>query len=296
MRSAIESEDSLKEEFQSANEEILSANEELQSTNEELETSKEELQSANEELTTLNAELRHKNSDLHDLSNDVSNLLNSTRIPVVMLDRELRIRRLTPMADKLLKVVPSDIGRPIADIKLNVDSPELEAMARRVLESLQPVEREVRALDGRWHSLNILPYRTQEDKIDGVVLALQDIDAVKNANEQLRKSAEFFRGVIDTVVEPLQVLDYEVRGITAKERFHNTFKVSSQDTVNRLLYSLGNEQWNIPRLRLLLEEILPKQRIVRNFAVEHNFEGIGVRTILLNAARLSPRCPEMRSR
>jgi two-component system CheB/CheR fusion protein len=111
MRSGIESEDALREGFQSANEEILSANEELQSTNEELETSKEELQSANDELNTLNTELRQKNDELHELGNDVSNLLNSTRIPVVMLDRGSRIRRLTPAADKLLKVVPSDIGR-----------------------------------------------------------------------------------------------------------------------------------------------------------------------------------------
>ncbi len=122
LRSAIESEDSLKEEFQSANEEILSANEELQSTNEELETSKEELQSANEELGTLNAELRNKNSELQDVSNDISNLLNSTRIPVVMLDRRLCIRRITPAATKLFKVVPADIGRPFADIKLNIEA------------------------------------------------------------------------------------------------------------------------------------------------------------------------------
>jgi two-component system, chemotaxis family, CheB/CheR fusion protein len=287
LRSSIESEDSLKEEFQSANEEILSANEELQSTNEELETSKEELQSANEELNTLNAELRNKNSDLHELSNDVSNLLNSTRIPVVMLDRELRIRRVTPMADKLLKVVSSDIGRPIADIRLNIDAPELESMIAGVLKSLQPAEREVRDLEGRWHSLNILPYRTQDNKIDGVVLALHDIDAMKGANEQLRKSAKFFRGVIDTVIEPLLVLDSGLRIIMVNEPFLRTFKVSSEETVNRFLYDLGNAQWNIPKLRTLLEDILPKRQIVRNFAVEHDFESIGPRTILLNAQTLS---------
>jgi two-component system, chemotaxis family, CheB/CheR fusion protein len=167
LRSAIESEDSLKEEFQSANEEILSANEELQSTNEELETSKEKLHSANEELNTLNAELRHKNDDLHELNNDISNLLNSTRVPVVMLDRGLRIRRMTPAADKLLKVVPSDLGRPIADIKLNVDLPDLEPLIAKVLDSLQPEERDVLDREGRWHCLYILPYRTQDNKIDG---------------------------------------------------------------------------------------------------------------------------------
>jgi two-component system CheB/CheR fusion protein len=192
LRSAIKSEDALREEFQSANEEILSANEELQSTNEELETSKEELQSANEELNTLNAELRNKNSELHDLSNDVSNFLNSTRIPVVMLDLGLRIRRLTPTADKLLKVLPSDIGRPLADIRPNIEASDLEQSVANVLKSLQPAEREVRDLQGRWYSLKILPYRTLDNKIDGVVLALHEVDAIKVASEQLRKSSDFF--------------------------------------------------------------------------------------------------------
>jgi two-component system, chemotaxis family, CheB/CheR fusion protein len=289
LRSAIESEDSFKEEFQSANEEILSANEELQSTNEELETSKEELQSANEELNTLNAELRNKNSELQELSNDISNLLNSTRIPVVMLDLGLRIRRLTSTADKLLKVRPSDIGRSLADIKSNLEAPDLERAIATVLESLVPMEQEVRDLDGRWVSLSILPYRTQENKIDGVVLALQDIDAIKRANEQLRQSAEFFRGVINTVVEPLLVLDGELRVIMANDPFLSTFNVSTEKTVNKLLYDLGNGQWNIPRLRTLLEEILPKHQIVRGFTMEHDFEDIGPRTMLLNAHTLSLR-------
>lgn len=287
LRSAIESEDSLKEEFQSANEEILSANEELQSTNEELETSKEELQSANEELNTLNAELRHKNDDLHELNNDISNLLNSTRIPIVMLDLGSRIRRMTPTANKLLKVVSSDLGRPIADIKLNVDLPELEPMIAKVLDSLQPEERDVQDRDGRWHCLYILPYRTQENKIDGVVIALQDIHAIKTANEQLNKSANFFRGVMNTVVEPLLVLNSELQVVMANEPFLTTFKASQEETVNRFIYSLGNGQWNIPKLRTLREEVLPKRQRVRNFEVEHEFEDIGARTMLLNAESLS---------
>jgi two-component system, chemotaxis family, CheB/CheR fusion protein len=283
LRSAVESEDSLKQDFQSANEEVLSANEELQSTNEELETSKEELQSTNEELNTLNAELRHKNNELQELSNDIANLLNSTWIPVVMLDRALRIRRVTPMADKLLKARPSDIGRPIGDIRLNIDAPEMESMIGGVLESLQPAECEVRDAGGRWYSLGILPYRTQDDRIDGVVLALQDIDPIKNANLQLEKSAEFFRGVVNTVVEPLLVLDTQLRVIMANGAFLTAFKVAADQTVNKFIYDLGNGQWNIPKLRLLLEEVLPKSQTIRNFMVEHDFESIGPRKILLNA-------------
>ena len=288
LRSAIESEDSLREEFQSANEEILSANEELQSTNEELETSKEELQSANEELGTLNAELRVKNGELHDLSNDISNLLNSTRIPVVMLDRRLYIRRITPSASGLFAVRPADVGRPFTDIKLNIDmtSRELELEIRKVLDNLQPVEREVRDLEGRWHALSILPYRTQDNKIDGVVLALQDIDAIKSAKDQLAKSNDFFRAISDTVREPLLVLDRDLRVISANESFLHTFQVSSEQTSNRLLYGLGNGQWQIPALRKLLERVLPEKQTVTDFEVEHDFETIGKRTMLLNARTL----------
>lgn len=286
LRAAVESEDATREEFQSANEEILSANEELQSTNEELETSKEELQSANEELNTLNAELRHKNTELHDLSNDMSNLLNSTRIPVAMLDRRLRIRRLTPSADKLLKVVPSDVGRSVSDIKLNVHVSDLEPMIAKVLNNLQPVERDVQDLEGHWHSLGILPYKTQDNKIDGVVLVLQDIDAIKAANEQLKKSTELLHGIINTVRQPLLVLDSDLRVVSVNDSFLHTFKVSREQTVNKFLYRLGNEQWNIPKLRAILEEVLPKDQAVINFKVEHDFMHLGLRKMVLNARRI----------
>jgi two-component system CheB/CheR fusion protein len=125
LHSAIESADAFKEEFQSANEEILSANEELQSTNEELETSKEELQSANEELNTLNEELRNHNVDLSQLSSDLSNLLDAIRIPIVFVGPDLRIRRFTPASSEIFRLLPSDVGRPITDIKHSLDVPDL---------------------------------------------------------------------------------------------------------------------------------------------------------------------------
>jgi len=284
LRSAIESEDSLKEEFQSANEEILSANEELQSTNEELETSKEELQSANEELTTLNAELRNKNNELHDLSNDILNLLNSTRIPVVMLDRRLYIRRITPAATKLFKVVPADIGRPFADIKLNIKesditSHDLELEITKVLDNLRPIEREVRDLEGCWHELRVLPYRTQDNKIDGVVLALQDIDAVKRSQQNLQT-------IIENIPTPLLVLDGDLRVRFANETFCATFQVSGEETVGQLLYLLGNEQWKVPALTELLEKVLPERKLVKNFSVTHEFPRIGRKTMLVSGRRI----------
>ena len=284
LRAAIESEDSIREDFQSANEEILSANEELQSTNEELETSKEELQSTNEELNTLNTELRSKNAELHNLGNDFSNLLNSTRIPVVMLDPRLCIRRITPAANQIVKATASDIGRPLADIKLNIEPSdlkprELEQMIASVLDSLQPSEREVRDLDERWHRLTIQPYRTEDNKIEGVVLLLHDIDAVK-------RSEQYLQTILEKVPTPLLVLDSNLGVRLVNETFCETFQVSRVETIGQMLYQLGNEQWNIPALTELLYTVLPQHKLVRNFSVTHEFPQIGWKTMLVSGRRI----------
>ena len=286
MRASAESEEALREEFQSANEEVLSANEELQSTNEELETSKEELQSASEELNTLNDELRSRNLELSRLIADLDNLITSVQIPVVMLDRDLRIRRWTPTADKLLNVVPTDVGRPVSDIRLNIKVGNLEQMVSTVMQTLHSTKIEVQDSQTRWHSFEIHPYKTVDNHIDGVVLALFDIDVIKKSNDQLKKSSEFFRGIINTVREPLLVLDSDLRVVAANRPFLSTFNVSSDDTIDKFLYRLGDEQWNIPKLRALLEEILPKSQEVADFEVVYDFPGIGPKTMLLNARRL----------
>ena len=284
LRAAIESEDSMREEFQSANEEILSANEELQSTNEELETSKEELQSTNEELNTLNAELRNKNMELQDLSNDIANLLNSTRIPVVMLDPRLCIRRITPAANRIVKATASDVGRPLGDIKLNIEPSDLtprdlEEAIRKVLDSLQPVEREVRDLDDHWHRLTIQPYRTHDNKIEGVVLSLLDIDAVK-------RSEQYLQTIIEKLPGPLLVLDADLRVKLANETFCETFQVRRRDTIGQMLYRLGKEQWNIPELSELLRGVLSQHKLVKNFSVTHDFPEIGWKTMLVSGRRI----------
>ncbi len=262
LRSAIESEDSLKEEFQSANEEILSANEELQSTNEELETSKEELQSANEELNTLNGELRNKNNELRDLSNDIQNLLNSTRIPVVMLDRRLSIRRITPAATKL---VPGSANRHWATLR------RYQAQHRRVghhvsgpragdekspgqLATSGAGSSEPGGLLARIERPSVSAL--QDNKIDGVVLALKDIDAVKRSQQNLQT-------IIKNLPVPLLVLDADLRVRFANDAFCTTFHVVSEETVGQLLYLLGNEQWKVPALTELLERVLPERKLVQ---------------------------------
>lgn len=283
LRATVEHQEELKEEYQSANEEILSANEELQSTNEELETSKEELQSANEELSTLNAELRSKNSELHGLTNDIQNFLNSTRLPLVMLDRSLRIRRASPAASAMFSVRPSDLGRPLADLRLNLEISDLEAITAGVLESLQPAEREVRDRDGRWYSLSVLPYRTQENKIDGVVLTLQDIEGIKTLAEDRRRSSDLFESMINAVREPVLVLDGRLRVLAANRPYLETFKALLDQTVGKVLTDLSHGVWDQPELRCILEE----RRETTNFKIEREFEHVGARTILINTRQLT---------
>src|SRR5262249_46384537 len=153
LQSVIEEQESTNEELKSANEEILSANEELQSTNEELQTAKEEAQSANEELATVNEELRSRNSDLARANADLLNLLGGVNIPIVMVGRDLRIRRFTPLAEKLFNLIPSDLGRPMGDIQPNLELADLPGLVAEVIDSLAPHEGVVRGKDGRWYSL-----------------------------------------------------------------------------------------------------------------------------------------------
>jgi two-component system CheB/CheR fusion protein len=186
LQALIEQQDGANEELRSANEEILSSNEELQSTNEELETAKEELQSTNEELITVNEQLQDRNLKLSQSTNDLNNLLTSTNIPVVMVGPDLRVRRFTAAARNSMNLLSADIGRPFTDLKASVEVPDVEKLIDEVIDTVQIRQREVRDREGRWHLLRIHPYRTSENKIDGAVILLLDIDEIKRAEESLR--------------------------------------------------------------------------------------------------------------
>ncbi|WKJ92247.1 chemotaxis protein CheB [Methylomonas montana] len=178
------------EELKSANEELQSTNEELQSTNEELTTSKEEMQSLNEELQTVNAELQVKVDDLSRASNDMNNLLNSMEIATVFLDNTLNIRRFTSHISHLFKVIAADVGRPLSDIVTDLECPELHTDAQEVLRTLMFVEKQIKARDERWFKVRIMPYRTQDNLIDGVVITFIDISETKKLEAELRISHE----------------------------------------------------------------------------------------------------------
>jgi two-component system CheB/CheR fusion protein len=176
LQAIIEEQEATNEELKSANEEIESSNEELQSTNEELETAKEELQSTNEELTTLNEELSNRNLEMMQLTSELSNLLASIQMPIVMVDIALTVRRATPAARGTFNILPTDIGRPLSELRPNIDVPDLEKILREVIETLSTRERKVRDREGREYLLRVRPYRTTDNKIDGAVLTLIDMD------------------------------------------------------------------------------------------------------------------------
>jgi len=183
LRETVEQYETSTQELKASNEELLAINEELRSATEELETSREELQSINEELTTVNHELKGKVEELAHANSDMQNLMNATAIATIFLDRELRIARYTPVAVSLFNFIPGDIGRPLSDLTPRLQYPELASDAARVLERLSPLEREVGMADGTWFLARLLPYRTMEDRIAGVVLSFINITERKRAEE-----------------------------------------------------------------------------------------------------------------
>ena len=191
------------EELKSANEELQSTNEELQSTNEELTTSKEEMQSMNEELQTVNHELQAKVDELSLASDDMKNLLNSTDIATLFLDGELKVRRFTSPTTTIIKLIAGDAGRPITDLVSELDYPGLADDAREVLRSLAFHERQVSARDGRWFTVRIMPYRTQDDRIDGVVITFVEITVAKTLEATLREALSVLQSRFSDQTEEL---------------------------------------------------------------------------------------------
>jgi two-component system CheB/CheR fusion protein len=289
LQSVIEEYEATNEELQSASEEAQSSNEELQSINEELETSKEELESSNEELITLNEELNNRNSELGRLNSDLVNLLGSVQMPILMLDGQLRIRRFTPAAEKLLNLIPTDVGRPIGDLKLNLDCPDLKRLITEVIDTVSVREVETRDGAGRWYWLRVHPYKTLEKKIDGAVVALVDIDALKKIEREIEAARDYAEAIIGATRDPLLVLRADLKVESANGAFYKTFKVEPPETEGRLIYELGGRQWDIPEFRRLLEDIILHNSSFNDFEVMHKFPGIGMRSMLLNARRLDSR-------
>jgi two-component system CheB/CheR fusion protein len=213
------------EELRSANEELQSTNEELQSTNEELMTSKEEMQSMNEELQTVNVELQTKADEHSMASNDMKNLLDSTDIATLFLDKDLNVRRFTPQATKIIKLIPADVGRPITDLVSDLNDPTLADDVREVLRTLASMEKPVAARNGRWFTVRIMPYRTLDDRIDGVVITFADITVAKTLEAKLReKHGALEKHVAEDSAERAKVSKRALADATAAKRTNGNGK------------------------------------------------------------------------
>ncbi len=288
LHTTIEELETSNEELKSANEELQSMNEELQSTNEELETSKEELQSLNEELLTVNTELQNKVDQLSEVNDDMNNLLNSIEIPTIFVNKNIKIKRFTKETTKLVNLIPSDIGRPLKDIVSNVEYEDMIKDIREVMERVIFKEKEVRTKNNKWYLVRIIPYKTTENVIDGAVVTFLDTTELKEL-EKTAEQLDYVVGIVNTVNEPLVVLDNKLRVISANKSFYQEFRVVEEDTIGELFYNLGNKQWNIPKLRNLLENVLPKDERFENFIIEHDFSDIGHKKMLLNAKMIPKR-------
>jgi two-component system, chemotaxis family, CheB/CheR fusion protein len=286
LQSVLEQHDAANEELQASNEEVQSANEELQSINEELETSKEELESANEELTTVNEEMANRNTELNRLNGDLVNLQASTKLAILLLARDLTIRRFSVQAEKQFNLLASDIGRPVSRVRHNLDLTDLEGMVEDVVANVRESEHEVRDKDGHWYSMRVRPYLTLDNKVDGAVLLLVSIDELKRTEREIQAARNYAEAVIRTARDPFVVLRADLSVNTANEGFYKTFKTTPEQAEGRLIFDLAGGAWRIPKLRGLLEDILPRNSFFNDFEVTQDFPHIGRRTMLLNARRL----------
>jgi two-component system, chemotaxis family, CheB/CheR fusion protein len=259
MQSMIQDLEAANEELQSANEEILSSNEELQSTNEELNTAREELQSTNEEINTVNEELHSRNQELVRVNSDLTNLLASVHAAIVIVGGDLCIRRVTPLAERALNLIQSDVGRPIHHIKPNIDCPDLEEHIRAVIDRVTPYRGELHDAQGRWMVLGIRPYKDLENRIDGAVLTLTDIDEQKKAELALRDEQRLLELICEGLGEWVVVLDAGLRVRRANDAFRSAFRLDGEAAAGRALGEI-DAAWRTPEVGGLLERALNEPR------------------------------------
>jgi two-component system CheB/CheR fusion protein len=293
-RNAREELETSNEELRSANEEMQSSNEELQSTNEELESSREELQSLNEELNTVNDELQNKIGELRESYLAVTEALNSTRIAIVFLDKNLCVTRFTRAAAQLINLIDADLGRPIEHISTNLNREDLADSAATVLKTLVPLEDELKTEDGHWFRMNIMVHRKKDHIIDGVVMTFVNIDPQKNAqiqceelkNREIRSANRFAEKIVDAVKEPLLVLDDRMRVVGANNRFYETFGAGKKMVEGKNLFEMCSGQWDIPELRTLLKQTVAQGKSFENHRVEQRFSKSGLKRLLLSGHHL----------
>jgi len=273
LRLLIDSRQSAEEELKAANEELMSSMEELQSANEELQTSHEELESTNEELTTVNDQLGIRNRDLTEIGNDLTNLVTSVEVPILILTGDLRLRRSTLAADKVLGLTPADVGRHVSEIRHTLRFPDLEQVAAEVLKTQGVQEIEVQDRSDVWHSMRLRPYRTEDGRINGLVVVLFEIDRLKRSFQEVERARNFSRTIVEAVQEPLLVLGGDRRVLMANLAFLETFHTSRAAMERRLVFELEPSGFRSAAFKRLLEESLGRRSRLRDFEIEFEIGG-----------------------
>jgi len=288
------------EELTSTNEELQSNNEELQSVVEESETGKEELNSLNEELLSVNSELERKNQELSWINSDMRNLFYSVDEAIIFLDTRLNIRRFTPQTENIMNLLPGDVGRPIQDIAIKLRYEDLLIDAKDVLDTLNTKEKEVQTKEGVWYRLKILPYRTVENVIDGLVMTFSDIDEQKKVQEKLkeisleaRTSQEFAESIVNTIKEPLMILDSELIVRSANTTFYDRFNTNPEKVQGLPLDTILHGMWKDPSLIEGLKELSSKEVELENMSTEIVIPKSGKKVVDVTARKL--RIPSGRS-
>ncbi len=280
--------ESSNEELRSANEEYQSTNEELQSANEELYSSKEELQSLNEELETVNAELHEKMKQVEGAYDEMSRMLDSLSMPIIFLDSDLCIRRFSSNAGMIADLIEADVGRPLKQLSSKLEGVDLQEEVGQVRDSMRPTAKMVRTNEGNWYRMRIVPFQEEGGRPGFVLIFLniKDLEEVSKQLETADAARRYMEGIVQTVREPLVVLDKNLKVLSANEAFYRTFLANAPEVKGKSIFELGNEQWNIPELRELLEKILPEKQSFEGFEMTHTFPDIGKKKMRLNGRRI----------
>lgn len=286
LESAIHELEITNDELMATNEEAMSVNEELQSTNEELETSKEELQSLNEELTALNSQLNETLEQQRRTADDLQNIMKSSNIATLFLDTSLRIRFFSSAAESMFRVISSDVGRPITDLSPLTKDTRLISDARSVIANHVPLSCDVEGMDAGWYTRRILPYRTQDDRVEGVVITFADISERKAAEREIEAARSYSDSVINTIRQPLVVLDEELRVISANRSFYSSFSISPEETVGRELDAVDHGRLDAPALRGFLDHLRRGEGVVENYEIDIHLTPQGMRSLLMSAVEI----------
>lgn len=286
LQSTIEEIERTNEDLQSANEELQSSNEELQSANEELETSHEELQSTNEELITVNEELQSRMRELSSANDDLHNLLLGVDRAIVIVGLDLRIRRFTQAAEKLLDLLPTDIGRSAAQLNSFLGGFGIETVISESIDKLATVEREIHATDGKWYGLRIVPYRTLDLMIRGAVISIIDIDLSKRRTDLAAAVDEYAAEGLAAIQHPLMIVDGSHAVIWVNDIYYETFQLTPQEIIGTRLEKIGTGSWSDPELEKRIAETMKTGAPFRGHSLTLDLEGVGAARVTVSGSRL----------